>query len=480
MVFSSIIFIFYFLPVFLLGYYASGWRTGALLVGSAAFYAWGEGGYVVLLLALIVANYLGARLMDQAATSTRRGAILAAMIVLDLGVLAWFKYAGFLAHTLNDLLPGAPLPELTHRLPLGISFFTFQLISYLVDVWRRAVPAEASLPRFAAYILMFPHLIAGPIVRYADIAAELHGGRRGSGRVGLGFQYFIVGLCQKVLIANTVAPVADQAFGLAPGTLNATAAWLGTLAYTLQIYFDFCGYSNMAIGLAFMLGFTFPKNFNYPYAATSLTDFWRRWHMSLSAWFRDYVYIPLGGNRGGQAATIRNLLIVFFLTGLWHGAAWSFIVWGLYHGAFLMLERFGLGRVLAAAPRPLGHLYALLVVMVGWVFFRATDIAHAMDYLAVMFDPGAFKPLGLGLTYLLDTEMQAAFVAGIILAFPTLPWILTRLKAPTSDAPSPHLPAHLDTRAAFLLPTPILAAGFLLSIAVLINSTLNPFLYFRF
>ncbi|MDO8379065.1 MBOAT family protein [Phenylobacterium sp.] len=480
MVFSSIIFIFYFLPVFLLGYYVSGWRTGALLAGSVAFYVWGEGPYVFLLLALIGANHVGARAMDRAQAPARRRLILTALIVLDLGVLAWFKYSGFLAHSLNEVLPGSPLPELTHRLPLGISFFTFQLISYAVDVWRRAVPAETSLARFSAYILMFPHLIAGPIVRYADIAEELHADRRGSGRVGLGFQYFIVGLCQKVLIANTVAPVADHAFGLAPGTLSATAAWLGTLAYTLQIYFDFCGYSNMAIGLAFMLGFTFPKNFDHPYAATSLTDFWRRWHMSLSSWFRDYVYIPLGGNRGGQAKTLRNLLIVFFLTGLWHGAAWSFIVWGLYHGAFLMLERFGFGRVLAAAPRPLRHLYAVAVVMVGWVFFRAADLPQALAYLSAMFDPHGFKPLGVALRHLLDTEVIAAFAAGVLFAVPTLQALMGRLKARRSDAPSPRLPAHLDTRSAHILPTPILAAGFVVSIAVLVNSTLNPFLYFRF
>ena len=480
MVFSSIIFIFYFLPVFLLGYYVSGWRTGALLAGSVAFYVWGEGAYVFLLLGLIGANHAGALAMDRAEDAGRRRLILAAIIVLDLGVLAWFKYAGFLAHLVNEALPGAPLAEPAHRLPLGISFFTFQLISYAVDIHRRAVPVERSPLRFAAYVLMFPHLIAGPIVRYADIREELQGARKGSGRIGLGFQYFIVGLCQKVLIANTVAPVADHAFGLAPGTLSATTAWLGALAYALQIYFDFCGYSNMAIGLAFMLGFTFPKNFDHPYAATSLTDFWRRWHMSLSSWFRDYVYIPLGGNRGGRARTVRNLLIVFLLTGLWHGAAWSFVVWGLYHGAFLMLERFGLGRALEAAPRLLRHAYALVVVMIGWVFFRAADLAAALDYLAVMLDPRAFAPPSLAVRYLMDTEVRLAFAAGILFAFPTLQALMSRLKAPRSDAPSPHLPTRLDTRGAHVLPAPLLAAGFVLSVAVLVNSTLNPFLYFRF
>ena len=338
MVFSSVIFIFYFLPVFLLGYYVSGWRAGALLAGSAVFYVWGEGAYVFLLLGLIVLNYAGSRWLDATADNRRRLAILGVLAAADFAVLAFFKYSEFLAQNLNQLVPALALPVRHHALPLGISFFTFQLVSYVVDVQRGAVKVERDLTRFAAYILMFPHLIAGPIVRYADIRDEMHAERRKTAHVGLGFQYFIVGLCQKVLVANTLAPLADHAFGAKLAALDATTAWLGVWAYTLQIYFDFCGYSNMAIGLAFLLGFTFPKNFDYPYVSQSITEFWRRWHMSLSSWFRDYVYIPLGGNRHGQAQTVRNLLIVFFLTGLWHGAAWRFIVWGLYHGSFLMLE----------------------------------------------------------------------------------------------------------------------------------------------
>src|SRR5687768_7127789 len=258
MVFSSVIFIFYFLPVFMLGYWLSGWRTGALLVGSAVFYTWGEGLYLFLLLGLIAANYAGARVLDAQADDPRRRLILAGLIALDLSVLGWFKYAGFLAANLNRLLPGDPLPQVELALPLGISFFTFQLISYLFDVHRRQVEVERDPMRFAAYILMFPHLIAGPIVRFAHIREELHADRRRTGRIGLGLQYFIVGLCQKVLVANTVAPLADHAFGLSPAALDTGTAWLGMAAYTLQIYFDFCGYSNMAIGLAFMLGFTFP------------------------------------------------------------------------------------------------------------------------------------------------------------------------------------------------------------------------------
>jgi len=479
-VFSSVIFIFYFLPFFLLGYYVSGWRAGALLAGSAAFYVWGEGAYVFLLLGLIGLNYLGSRWLDATPDRRRRLAILAAMVIVDFAVLGFFKYSEFLAHNLSAALGRPLLPEVHQALPLGISFFTFQLVSYAVDVHRGAVKVERDLIRFAAYILMFPHLIAGPIVRYADIRDEMHAARWRTAHLGLGVQYFIVGLCQKVLIANTVAPLADHAFAADLAGLDATTAWLGVWAYTLQIYFDFCGYSNMAIGLAFLLGFTFPKNFDYPYVAQSITDFWRRWHMSLSSWFRDYVYIPLGGNRNGQALTVRNLLIVFFLTGLWHGAAWRFIVWGLYHGAFLMLERFGLGRILARAPRPLRHLYAMLVVMIGWVFFRADSLPLALSYLGEMASPTHFGAPTPGLWVLLNAQSVGALVAGSLFAAPLMPGLMQRLRVPRAEPPRPDLPGRLETRSVHALPIPLLTAGFVLAVAILAGSSLNAFLYFRF
>jgi alginate O-acetyltransferase complex protein AlgI len=478
-VFSSIVFLFYFLPVFLLGYYLSGWRTGALLLGSVLFYTWGEGAYVVLLGALIVVNHLGGLLISAAKAPRRRQAFLIALVALDLGVLGVFKYAGFLTANLNQLLPGAQIPALHLRLPLGISFFTFQLISYLIDVHRRSVKVETDLGRFAAYILMFPHLIAGPIVRYADIRDEMHADRRQHGTIALGLQYLIVGLCQKVLIANAVAPVADHAFGLAPDKLDGLTAWAGAIAYTLQIYFDFCGYSNMAIGLAFMLGFTYPKNFDYPYVARSITEFWRRWHISLSSWFRDYVYIPLGGNRGGLPKTLRNLLIVFLLTGLWHGAAWTFVLWGLWHGGFLLIERFGLGRLLEAGPKPLAHLYALAVVVLGWVLFRAPDLDHALAYYQTMFSPGAFEPVSPDLAVLLNNETLLAAALGVIFSAPLLPWALDRIGRPRLAA-SPHLPSRLDPRGVHALSSAGLLAALMLSIAHLVGSSLNPFLYFRF
>jgi len=479
MVFSSVIFIFYFLPLFLLGYYLSGWRTGALLFGSAIFYTWGEGPYVALLLALIGLNYAGARWLGGLSDPRRRRLALGLLIAVDLAVLAYFKYAGFLAENLNGLLPGDPLPLVDPRLPLGISFFTFQLISYLFDVHRRQVEVERDVTRFAAYILMFPHLIAGPIVRFAHIREELHADRRKTGRIGLGIQYFIVGLCQKVLIANSVAPLADHAFGLAPGSLDAGTAWLGMLAYTLQIYFDFCGYSNMAIGLAFMLGFTFPKNFDYPYMARSVTEFWRRWHISLSSWFRDYVYIPLGGNRGGRWKTVRNLLVVFLLTGFWHGAAWNFVVWGLFHGGFLLIERFGLGRVLERLPRVAANAYALLAVMAGWVLFRDESLTEALRYWTALVDARGFTALPTATLIVLDNQVLAALALGCVFAFPVLPWAMERLRAPKLPA-SHTLEPRLDTQGVHVLATPLLIAGLVLSTAYLAGSSLNPFLYFRF
>ncbi|GAB6195011.1 MBOAT family O-acyltransferase [Lysobacter xanthus] len=477
MLFSSIIFIAYFLPVFLAFYYASGMRTAALLTGSIAFYVWGEGAYVLLLLALIAINHVGAHRIAAAGEGRGRG-WLGAVIVIDLAVLGLFKYAGFVAQTINGVAGHAwlPVPEL--RLPLGISFFTFQLISYVVDVHRRTVQPERSPMAFATYILMFPHLIAGPIVRYADIRTELN--REGRHlRAGLGVQYFIVGLCQKVLVANSVAPVADHAFSLG-GNLDATMAWIGIASYTLQIFFDFCGYSNMAIGLAFLLGFTFPKNFDYPYSARSITDFWRRWHMSLSFWFRDYVYIPLGGNRGSRGRVLANLMIVFFLTGLWHGAAWNFIVWGLFHGAFLLIERLWLGRRLERMPRVLATLYTLLVVMVGWVFFRAEGLRSALFYLERMFDLRAFYTPLVESKLVMNRQFWAAFALGCVLAMPTLPALMRRLRRPVyGESPTIREP-RLDTLRVAALPAPLLLAGLVLSIALLAGSSLNPFLYFRF
>lgn len=476
MLFSSIIFIAYFLPVFLAFYYASGMRTAVLLTGSVVFYVWGEGPYVLLLAALIAINHAISHRIASA--GARRRAWLVAVIVLDLAVLGLFKYYNFVADNIDALFGARLLPEIELRLPLGISFFTFQLISYVVDVYRGSVAPERRPMAFATYILMFPHLIAGPIVRYADIRDELlrEGRHR---RIGLGLQYFIVGLCQKVLVANSVAPVADHAFGLG-GSLDATMAWIGIVAYTLQIYFDFCGYSNMAIGLAFLLGFTFPRNFDFPYAARSITDFWRRWHMSLSFWFRDYVYIPLGGNRGSRSRVLMNLLIVFFLTGLWHGAAWNFIVWGLFHGMLLLAERLWLRRFLDAMPIVAASAYTIVMVMVGWVFFRAENLTAALYYLSKMASLHQLYPPLPSSMALMRSQFWAAMAIGAVLSFPVVGGLLGRLGRPQYGRSPQIAEQRLDTLQVHAIPVALLVGGFVLSMALLAGTSLNPFLYFRF
>ena len=476
MLFSSIIFIAYFFPLFLALYFLSGKRTATLLTGSTIFYVWGEGEYILLLVALIALNYAAA--MWGTGKSAGPSVWIMAAIGIDLAVLGIFKYGDFAAAILNQLLGKNLLPQLHLTLPLGISFFTFQLISYLIDVRRGSVPPERRPLAFATYILMFPHLIAGPIVRYADIRDELtREGRRV--RLGLGLQYFLVGLCQKALIANSVAPVADHAFGLG-ANIDATIAWIGIVAYTLQIYFDFCGYSNMAIGLAFMLGFTFPRNFDYPYAAQSLTDFWRRWHMSLSFWFRDYVYIPLGGNRGGKWRTIANLLVVFLLTGLWHGAAWTFILWGLFHGMILLAERLWLGRWLKAAHPVIGSGYTLLAVMIGWVLFRSDDLRNAAHYLSAMADVGRFRWPSITAQILMNTQYWTAMACGILFSWPVVAKVLEASGRPQFGRSPRIADQRLDTLCVHPLPIPLLLAGFVLSMAILASSSHNPFLYFRF
>ena len=424
MVFSSVAFIFYFLPLFLLLYYLCGARNGALLLGSLIFYTWGEGFYLFLLAGLVVLNFYCGQLIGDT-EGARRKAFLTAGIGINLAALAIFKYADFIVRNINHAL-NANLPAIDIHLPLGISFFVFQLISYLIDVSRSNVTADRGFVRFATYVMMFPHLIAGPIVRYSDIDRELFKRSITFEKVGLGVQYFIVGLCQKALIANIVAPAADKVFGLPSSELSGPIAWIGVTAYTLQIYFDFCGYSNMAIGLAFMMGFRFPINFNYPYASRSITEFWRRWHMSLSFWFRDYVYIPLGGNRGGTFRTALNLIIVFFVTGLWHGASWTFVIWGIFHGAILLIEPFGLRKALDLVQgRELGLDHAHCHGRVG--LFRASDLGHVRTILSAMFgfaDGSPTSPVELWFT----RDLMLAMASGILFSFPILPRLLEILK----------------------------------------------------
>ncbi|MDM5178191.1 MBOAT family protein [Massilia sp. DJPM01] len=474
MVFSSAIFLFYFFPIFLLLYYSLPWKNAILLIGSLVFYAWGEPRFVPLLMLSAFLNYSFGYLIARA--GGQRKALLATGITLNLAMLGYYKYLGFFAGILNALgLREGALPAIV--LPLGISFFVFQGISYLIDVYRRDITAQSSFLRFAMYKAMFPQLIAGPIVRYRQIAGEVDHRSLSNERIWMGFRLFVLGMAQKVLIANYVAQTADFIFAVDPSKLDAPGAWLGIACYSIQILFDFAGYSNMAIGIGHMLGFSYPPNFNRPYSATSITDFWRRWHISLSTWFRDYLYIPLGGNRASPLRTYFNLALVFFLCGLWHGAAWTFVIWGLWHGALLVLERLGGARLLARMPASLAQAWTMLCVMIGWVFFRVDNVPYALKYLGSMF--GAYDGQAELHSWRHDIGHTAtlALVVGIVLAC----WRLR--PAPGVKDEAKAVPAIVATRHGVLasgtsaMLTALLA---LLCITSLAAGTYNPFIYFRF
>jgi len=475
MVFSSPLFLLVFLPLVLAAYFVAPRRArnGVLLVASLLFYAWGELRYVPLVLASVVFNgWIGVRIAAAVEPARRRWLALA--VVVDLGTLALFKYANFAFENWAAVAPWlgvAPnaVAIATIPLPLGISFFTFHAISYVVDVYKRNAAPERSLPTFALYILLFPQLIAGPIIRWRDIATQLVSRRERLADVAYGARRFVTGLAKKVLIANTLGRIADPIFALPPGELAPAVAWLGLACYTLQIYFDFSGYSDMAIGLMRMLGFRILENFNYPYIARSIREFWRRWHISLSNWFRDYLYVPLGGNRRGRVREYANLVVVFLLCGLWHGASWPFVLWGAWHGAFLVIERAGFGRVLARAGW-MAHAYALVAVMLGWVLFRCDTLAHAAGYFAALGGWNGADPLRHPLGEWLDPWTLVTLVVAIVLAAPVGPrlghWrdgLLVRGAAVAGAIDAVAITALLVVTTAFL------AAG-----------TYNPFIYFRF
>jgi alginate O-acetyltransferase complex protein AlgI len=478
MVFSSIIFIFYFLPLFFLCFLAFGFNKNVLLVFSIIFYSWGEPIFVLLVVVMVFINYRLGILIEKGHEDGRAGMWVSVGIVANLLPLLIFKYGGFLIRFVIELFGhvavnkfGVSPDQVTVNnlpLPLGISFYTFHSLSYLIDVYRKNVRAERNLRDLAVYISMFPQLVAGPIIRYKTIARELHQPVITSERAAMGIRIFVMGLSQKVLIANTVAGSADQIFGLPPDQLSTSLAWLGIVCYTLQIYFDFGGYSNMAIGLAFMLGFTFPINFNYPYMANSMTDFWRRWHITLSTWFRDYLYVPLGGNRLTAIRTYLNLWIVFLLCGLWHGAAMNFLVWGALHGALLVLERFGLGSVLDRSPSLLRHAYVLFMVMITWVFFRADSLSSSVHYLAAMFGLGPETVFAPPARRFLGWDVIVAMSFGVFIATP-YGARLGRAIAQRTKIGALQI-GHMSGMV-------VLFALIVLSLA---GGAYNPFIYFRF
>ncbi|MGU3492675.1 MBOAT family O-acyltransferase [Xanthobacteraceae bacterium A53D] len=472
MIFSSVTFLFYFLPLFLICYFAvPGTRAKnlVLLVFSLVFYAWGGLANVVVLAVSMLGNYLLALVID--ARSPRwRLRMLGVAVTLNIAGLVVFKYSGFLAENFNILLEptGLALPVVHLPLPLGISFFTFHAISYLVDVYRKRARANGRLDEIVVYIIMFPQLVAGPIVRYSTIANRIRDRRTTFGRVSAGLRIFVIGLAWKVLIADEVAPLANVAFDEA-GSPVFIEAWIGVLAYALQIYFDFGGYSNMAIGLALAMGLKFPRNFRTPYGARSISDFWRRWHMSLSSWFRDYVYIPLGGNRNGHIHTAANLWTVFILCGLWHGASWNFIIWGAHHGFFLVLERTAFGRWLKAAPRVVAHFYTLLVVLTGWVWFRAPDMAHAMSMFSGLAGLNGFGAPVAGLM----NAMQPLTIAMMILGWPLAMFGLPIL-------PRGRLPERVRYWLYGVGDSVVVLLLFVLCVITVGAAAYSPFLYFRF
>lgn len=466
MLFSSIVFLFTFLPIILILYYLvpRPMKNVILLFGSLLFYAWGEPVYIFLMIFSILFNYIcgldiARNLKDPAAA--KRSLIFT--VAVNLCILGFFKYEGFVLDSLSAVLP-VDIPYRAMALPIGISFYTFQILSYIIDVYRGHVKVQTNLLDFALYVTMFPQLIAGPIVQYADVDRQLHVRKESWGKFGEGSMFFIRGLAKKVLLANTIGMVYTEVAALAPGKVSVLSAWIGCISYAFQIYFDFSGYSDMAIGLGKMFGFEFLKNFDYPYISQSITEFWRRWHISLGSWFREYVYIPLGGNRVPVIKHLRNLLIVWFLTGLWHGAAWNFVAWGLYYGLILILEKYFLSRVLERLPAVIRHIYSLVLVLIGWVFFFSPTLGGAVDYIQLMFGVGANGLVDSEGLYLLTTNLLLL----ILLVIGSTPIVYRAYERVMAG------------RGKILANCVVYAAMFLLCIAYLVTETYNPFLYFRF
>ncbi len=478
MVFSSPLFLFGFLPLILMAYYLAprSIKNGVLLVFSLLFYAWGEVFYLGIMLVSIVSNYIFGLLIDKQFQKSKPAKIyLFFAVSINLLLLTTFKYANFINDNLNHLITTFGFDAITIEpihLPLGISFFTFQAISYIVDVYRKQVVVQKNVFQLALYISLFPQLIAGPIVRYNQVADQIINRIHSLDLFASGVQRFIYGLAKKVLIANSLGEVADSIFSVSGNDLSMPLAWIGIIAYTLQIYFDFSGYSDMAIGLGKMFGFKFLENFNYPYIATSLGEFWRRWHISLSTWFRDYLYIPLGGNRVSKIKIYRNLILVFTLTGFWHGASWNFLVWGLFHGSFLMLENSGFKNSLNNLWKPFQHLYLLLVVIIGWVFFRSENLSDAIHYITVLFNPDTINSSALQYNQFVTNESIIALCFGLFLCTP----IYQQFKKLLNKPNKPFAQA-ISIEVSHVL---LLSSLLFLSLVKISASTYNPFIYFRF
>ena len=463
MVFSSLLFLFVYLPLTLLVYYVAprAWRNFILFFVSLVFYGWGEPVYIALMLFSITINYAAGFLVEKSRGRDRLARrVVFGSVAVNLLLLIFFKYYDFLAVSFTQLT-GVALPVLGLGLPIGISFYTFQAMSYPIDVYRSDAEVQRSFVRFGAFVTLFPQLIAGPIIRYKDVADQLNARDHSAEKFSSGVLKFTVGLCKKVLLANNIGRLWDATFALPASELSALGAVLGVAAFSFQIYFDFSGYSDMAVGLGRMLGFEFLENFNYPYISKSITEFWRRWHISLSTWFRDYVYIPLGGNRVSRLKNYRNIFVVWMLTGLWHGASWNFLLWGVYFAILLMLEKAFLLNWLKKAPAALAHLYTLLLVMLSWAIFAIEDFSALGAYLGAIFG-GA--PLANGAFWY---NLRSYLPLLVVLCIASTPL-------------AAKLYGRIPERVRAVLSPLLTLAGLLVSTAYLVDSTYNPFLYFRF
>lgn len=466
MVFSSSVFLIVFLPITLLAYFIVPARfikarNSVLLAASLVFYGWGEPKYILIMIFSIVFNYV----CGLAAGKNRSKAVLILCVVSNLALLGYFKYTDFVLETVNRLAEaGLALPGIA--LPIGISFYTFQTMSYVIDVYRGKVEAQRDIITFGTYVTLFPQLIAGPIVRYSDVAVMLVGRKTNLEQIAEGVRRFIIGFGKKVLLANQIYVVWMELSAME--NLSVSAAWLGAVAFTFQIYFDFSGYSDMAIGLGKIFGFDYLENFNYPYISRSITEFWRRWHMSLSSWFKEYVYIPLGGNRKGLSRQLINISIVWILTGLWHGASWNFVMWGVYYGIILIIEKLGLLKVLEKCPAVVGHIYSLILIVIGWVIFAVDDMGKVAVYLGMM--------LGSSQIFIDDAfvyffESRIWLLIACVIGSTPLPKIVCSIIA-----------EKLEDREVLLgtIETVLFMGIFALSMAFLVSGSYNPFLYFRF
>lgn len=462
MLFSGLPFLYYFLPIVLILYFIAPkkLKNSVLLLSSLVFYAWGEPKYVFLMITSIILGYVLGLLIEKFIDTPLSKVFLTLSVITSIGMLGYFKYADFFISNFNTAT-GLSVPLLRIALPIGISFYTFQLLSYTIDVYRKDVPAQKNIITLAAYIALFPQLIAGPIVRYSDIEAQLTERTHTVSKTADGIKRFMCGLSKKVLIANALGELCD--IFKASDEKTVVFYWMYGIAFSLHIYFDFSGYSDMAIGLGKMFGFDFMENFNYPYISKSITEFWRRWHISLGSWFRDYVYIPLGGNRVSKIKWFRNIFVVWFLTGFWHGAAWNFIIWGLYFALFLLAEKLFLSKLLEKT-KVLKHIYVLFFVMISFIIFNAVDMREAFSYIGGLFGAGTSGIISASTIYYLKSY-AFILVLGFIGATPLPKKIYYKFK---------------DSKAVYILQPIVITAVLVMITAYLVDGSFNPFLYFRF